>query len=208
MPIASHPTTVLGIGLAGIIAMVALGVVVRDSPSPLDAWALHNAHVEPGFPVSGPAEALSAVGVLVAAAVLIPVSLAAWRNSAVRHDLWRYPVLLVAGTGVAAMQQLFQRAGPPVVAQDWTYPSGHATLSTAIAFTTIVLSRRTAPLWTRVVVTVEVLAIASTMTGRVAMGEHYATDVLGAIVGVLGVGLVAATVLGLLPARDLPQVPQ
>lgn len=208
MPIASHRTTVLGIGLAGIIAMVILGIVVRDRPSPLDAWALHNAQVEPGSPLSGPAETLSAVGVLLAAAVLIAVSLAAWRNSAARHHLWRYPVLLSAGTGVAALQQLFQRSGPPVVAQDWTYPSGHATLATAIAITTIVLSRRTAPVWTRVVVTVEVLAVASTMTGRVALGEHYATDVLGAIVGVLGVGLVAATVLGLLPTRDLPQVPQ
>jgi undecaprenyl-diphosphatase len=61
---------------------------------------------------------------------------------------------------------------------------------TAVAVTAVVLCRRSAPSWARTVLAVEVLAVAVTTASRVVLGEHFPTDVVGAMAGVLGVGLV------------------
>ena len=174
-------------GATAIGTAAVLGAVVRDRWSPLDTWFVR----EFRLPIDPPVvEAVAGVGVLFAVAGLLLAVVAALRTPALRAQLWRHAVLLAACAAVAGTQVLFQRPGPPGAGQDWTYPSGHAAVVTGIAVTAVVLCRRAAPTWTRVLLAVEVLAVAVTTASRVVLGEHFPTDVVGAMAGVLGVGLV------------------
>jgi undecaprenyl-diphosphatase len=181
-------------GAAGIAAMAVLGAVVRERWSPLDTWAVGEARLL-GGPLIGAAEAIAGAAVLVSGAGLVLTTAAALRQPAVRRLLWRHAVLLAACAAVAATQVLFQRSGPPGAGQDWTYPSGHATVVTAVAVTAIVLCHRVAPRWVRPVLVGEALAVVVTTASRVALGEHFPTDVLGAVAGVVGVGLVVTALV-------------
>jgi membrane-associated phospholipid phosphatase len=186
-------------GAAAIAAAAVLGAVVRNRWSPLDTWVVR----EFRLPVGVPLEAVAGVGVLLAVAGLVLPVAATLRRPTVRADLWRHAVLLAACVAVAGTQVLFQRTGPPGAGQDWTYPSGHAVVVTAIAVTAVVLCRRSAPAWGRAVLAVEVVAVAVTTASRVALGEHFPIDVVGAVAGVVGVGLV---VTALIETRDGPPI--
>jgi membrane-associated phospholipid phosphatase len=177
-------------GAAGIAAMAVLGALVRERWSPLDTWVIREARM-PGGPLIGAAGA----AVLVSGAGLVLTTAAALRQPAVRRLLWRHAVLLTACAAVATTQVLFQRPGPPGAGQDWTYPSGHATVVTAVAVTAIVLCHRAAPRWVLPVLVVEALAVVVTTASRVVLGEHFPTDVLGAVAGVVGVGLVVTALV-------------
>jgi undecaprenyl-diphosphatase len=194
-------TRILACGAAAIGAAAVLGVVVRDRWSPLDTWFVR----EFRLPVDASAvEAVAGAGVLLAAAGLVVAVGAALRRPMERARLWRSAVLLAACAAVAGTQVLFQRPGPPDAGQDWTYPSGHAAVVTALAVAAVVLCRRSAPALARAVLVAEVVAVAVTTASRVALGEHFPTDVLGAVAGVVGVGLV---VTALLDARERPADP-
>jgi membrane-associated phospholipid phosphatase len=182
-------------GAAGITAMAVLGAIVRDRWSPLDTWVVRDAHLPAGTPLSGSVETVAGVAVLLAVAGLLVATVAALRQPALRAHLWRLATLLAACIAVAGTQMLFQRPGPPGAGQDWTYPSGHATVVTAVAVTAIVLCHRAAPRWIRPVLVVEVLAVLVTTASRVVLGEHFPTDVLGAVAGVVGVGLVVTALV-------------
>jgi membrane-associated phospholipid phosphatase len=188
-------TRLLVSGAAGIAVMAVLGAVVRERWSPLDSWAIREARLPAGTPLNGAAEAVAGAAVLVAGAGLVLATAAALRHRTVRGLLWRHVVLLAACAAVAATQVLFQRPGPPGAGQDWTYPSGHATVVTAVAVTAIVLCHRAAPALVLPVLVVEVLAVVVTTASRVALGEHFPTDVLGAVAGAVGVGLVVTALV-------------
>jgi undecaprenyl-diphosphatase len=182
-------------GAAGIAAMAVLGAVVRDRWSPLDTWVLRDARLPADAPLIGAVEAAAGVAVLLAAAGLVFAVVATLRRHAAGRELWRHAVLLAACAAVAATQVLFQRSGPPGAGQDWTYPSGHATAVTAVAVTAIVLCHRAAPRWVLPVLVVEALVVVVTTASRVVLGEHFPTDVLGAVAGVVGVGLVVTALV-------------
>jgi hypothetical protein len=112
-------------------------------------------------------------------------------------------VLLAACVALAATQVLFQRPGPPGAGQDWTNPRGHATVDPPVAVTTVVLCRWAVPAWTRPAVAAEAAAATAS---RVLLGEHFPTDVLGAVIGVAGVGLVVIALVGP-PVRERPADP-
>jgi membrane-associated phospholipid phosphatase len=180
-------------GGTAIGAAAVLGALVRDRWSPLDTWFVR----EFRLPVDPPVvEAAAGVGVLLAVAGLVLAVAAALRRPAMRAGLWRHGVLLAACAAVAGTQVLFQRPGPPGAGQDWTYPSGHAAVITAVAVTAVVLCRRSAPAWARTVLVAEALAVTVTTASRVVLGEHFPTDVLGAMAAVVGVGLVVTALIG------------
>ncbi|TQM45575.1 membrane-associated phospholipid phosphatase [Pseudonocardia cypriaca] len=188
-----HRARLLVGGATAIGTAAVLGAVVRDRWSPLDTWFVR----EFRLPVDPPVvEAVAGAGVLLAVAGLVLAVAAALRLPAVRAQLWRHAVLLAACAAVAGTQVLFQRPGPPGAGQDWTYPSGHAAVVTAVAVTAVVLCRRSAPSLARAVLAVEVLAVTVTTASRVVLGEHFPTDVVGAMAGVLGVGLVVTALTG------------
>jgi undecaprenyl-diphosphatase len=188
-------------GAAAVAVAVALGVVVRDRWSPLDTWFVR----EFRLPVDPWAvEAVAAIGVLLAVAGLVLAVASALFLPTVRTRLWRHAVLFATCAAVAGTQALFQRPGPPGAGQDWTYPSGHAVVVTAVAVTAVALCRRAVPTWARAVLVAEALAVAVTTASRVVLGEHFPTDVVGAVVGVAGVGLVVTALLG---TRERPADP-
>jgi membrane-associated phospholipid phosphatase len=198
-------------GAAAIAAAAVLGAVVRDRWSPLDTWVVREFRLPVGVPL---VEVVAGVGVLLAVAGLVLPVAATLRRPTVRADLWRHAALLAACVAVAGTQVLFQRPGPPGAGQDWTYPSGHAAVVTAIAVTAVVLCRRSAPAWARAVLAVEVVAVAVTTASRVALGEHFPTDVVGAVAGVVGVGLVVTALIdtalidtALIETRERPADP-
>lgn len=195
------------IGSILLAVTAVLGVVMRDRLSHLDSWALRDLHVTATSPLGQAVTAVSGAAVLVCAATLVVVAVAAWRrNPSRRGTIARYSLLLLACAAIVLTQQLFQRPGPPVVATDWTYPSGHATIATGLAFTAIAMALTMIPSWSRAVMWATSAAVVLTLASRVALGEHYVTDVLGALSGVTGIGLITIVVLRL-SGRVVPQQP-
>jgi undecaprenyl-diphosphatase len=77
-----------------------------------------------------------------------------------------------------------------------SYPSGHTVAVASVGFTMVVLAKR-GVLWAALAVLVAGFA-------RVVLEMHWVTDVIGAVLGVTGVGLVAALALGLVTSgREL-----
>jgi undecaprenyl-diphosphatase len=83
---------------------------------------------------------------------------------------------------------------------DWSYPSGHVVIITAVALTAVIMSARLAAPRRWLVWAVAIVAVLLTAVSRVALGEHFLTDVVGAVSGTVGIGMLAAMALGMLPA--------
>lgn len=77
-----------------------------------------------------------------------------------------------------------------------SYPSGHTVAVASTGFTLVVLLRR-GVLWA-------VLAVLVAGFARIVLQMHWVTDVVGAVLGVTGIGLLAAMALGLVTSgREL-----
>lgn len=117
----------------------------------------------------------------------------AWR----RRDLRLWKALALHGLCCATLlvRWLFDRVRP-VEYHLPSYPSGHTVAVASVGFTMVVLLRR-GVLWA-------VLAVLVAGFARVVLEMHWVTDVIGAALGVTGVGLVAALLLGLVTSgREL-----
>lgn len=117
----------------------------------------------------------------------------AWR----RRDLRLWKALALHGLCCATLlvRWLFDRVRP-VEYHLPSYPSGHTVAVASVAFTMVVLLKR-GVLWA-------VLAVLVAGFARVVLAMHWVTDVIGAVLGVTGVGLVAALALGLVTSgREL-----
>ncbi|GGU72342.1 phosphatase PAP2 family protein [Lentzea flava] len=117
----------------------------------------------------------------------------AWR----RRDLRLWKALALHGLCCATLlvRWLFDRVRP-VEYHLPSYPSGHTVAVASVAFTMVVLLKR-GVLW-------GVLAVLVAGFARVVLEMHWVTDVIGAVLGVTGVGLVAALALGLVTSgREL-----
>ncbi|WP_434448460.1 phosphatase PAP2 family protein [Lentzea sp. E54] len=117
----------------------------------------------------------------------------AWR----RRDPQLWKALLLHGLCCATLltRFLFDRARP-VEYHLPSYPSGHTVAVASVGFTMVVLLKR-GVLWA-------VLAVLVAGFARVVLEMHWVTDVVGAVLGVTGAGLLAAMVLGLVTSgREL-----
>lgn len=117
----------------------------------------------------------------------------AWR----RRDLRLWKALALHGLCCATLlvRWLFDRMRP-IEYHLPSYPSGHTVAVASVGFTMVVLLRR-GVLWA-------VLAVLVGGFARVVLEMHWVTDVIGAVLGVMGVGLVAALALGLVASgREL-----
>ncbi|GAA3654204.1 undecaprenyl-diphosphatase [Lentzea atacamensis] len=117
----------------------------------------------------------------------------AWRRRDLR--LWKALALHGLCCATVLVRWLFDRVRP-VEYHLPSYPSGHTVAVASVAFTMIVLLHR-GVLWA-------VLAVLVAGFARVVLEMHWVTDVIGAVLGVTGVGLVAALALGLVTSgREL-----
>lgn len=186
------------LGAALVIAFVLLGLVV-SGPTPEvdrfvadaidDGWGLR-AVASVATVVLGPILPLIAVvGLLTAAALVRP-----------RAGLFlRATVLLVACRAVSLVKPVFERARPTEY-PDFSFPSGHVVSVASVGFTAVVLCAWLARERVRMAVLVSVAAVVLAALCRVILDVHWLTDLVGATLGVLGVGLLTAVALRLLPA--------
>ncbi|MBN6042123.1 phosphatase PAP2 family protein [Amycolatopsis sp. 195334CR] len=188
-------TAFAGAGCA--LAFVLLGVLVRNEIPAVDRWFAGSVVLVPGGPPHQVALVLSTLTVLSCAAVLVAVAVRAWWRRP-RHGadlLWCVALLLGCGLP-AALQFGFRRPGPPGQPEGFSYPSGHASVAGAFAVVAVVIAAFFVRKWLLAVVAVQGGALLLTMASRVALAEHYVTDVLGAVLGVCAVGLLGASVVG------------
>ncbi|KAA9154426.1 phosphatase PAP2 family protein [Amycolatopsis acidicola] len=93
---------------------------------------------------------------------------------------------------------LFLRVRPRVYAE-FSYPSGHVVSAASAGLAAVLLCVWLAPKYGKRVALVASVWTAVVALTRLMLGVHWLTDTVGAVLAVLGVGLVAASVLRLLP---------
>jgi membrane-associated phospholipid phosphatase len=177
------------VGALLVISWVLLGMPEVTS---LDVW-VHDALPRPEWL----RVAAYAVGLVLGptigwafAAVLFAL---AWRRRDLR--LWKALALHALCCATLLTRWLFDRVRP-VEYHLPSYPSGHTVAVASVGFTMVVLLKR-GVLWA-------VLAVFVCGFARVVLEMHWVTDVIGAVLGVTGVGLLAALALGLVTSgREL-----
>lgn len=201
-------TLSIGLGLLLLAAFVLLGVLTDDRPLEPDQevrYTLHGAWQQTAGMVAGIVSVV--LGPLTPAIGALFVLIAAIRTYR-DGDRLRAGLLirfLVVGGFcrlVSEVKPLFDRQRPRPY-PDLSYPSAHVVSVACTAFVVILLAiwfaRRLLPL----VIGVSAVAVLLSAVSRLVLGVHWLTDTVGAVLGVGGVGLIAATVLGLLPARPV-----
>jgi membrane-associated phospholipid phosphatase len=188
-------------GLVGVEAVVLVGLLLRGVTPPADAWIVHHLYAAPGSPVAAVATAVSGVGTLVGlAALLVGAVLVWWRGRARSVGLLlRVLVVTVASGSVLLLQNLILRPGPPQQPQLGTYPSGHATVMTALVLAGVLLYGTLGTAWRRGALIGGGAAIVLVSASRMVLAEHWLIDIMAAIVATTCVGLVAAAALRLHP---------
>lgn len=186
------------LGAALVIAFVLLGLVV-SGPTPGvdrfvadaadDGWGLR-AVASVVTVVLGPIlPVIAVVGLLIAAVLVRPRA----------GLLLRAVLLLAACRAVSLVKPVFERARPTEY-PDFSFPSGHVVSVASVGFTAVVLCAWLARERVRMAVLVSVAAVVLAALCRVILDVHWLTDLVGATLGVLGVGLLTAVALRLLPA--------
>jgi hypothetical protein len=195
------------IGIACLAAVIAIGLAVGRGPAPaklddsvrrhLHGWLEQRSYR--GLVAKVGAERRSGHGTYVTAALPLlaaaVVAVVAARGRRLRGWLPWLAVLLVTVPLAWALRVAFARPGPdegPV--QAWSqgaYPSGGAllvALGWVVGGAVIVWLR---PSWRWPMVAITVVALAVHLFARVAIGDHWLTDVTGSYLLVAGVALLA-----------------
>ncbi|GAB2976805.1 phosphatase PAP2 family protein [Amycolatopsis acidiphila] len=195
----------LATGLVFLALFIALGLAVAKHPLAID------------LAVTGAFEGLwrgtlgsvtnvvsDLLGMVVPAAVMIGVLVGAiltWYRR-LRREAWiALRVLLVYGVARLTSwvaKPIFLRARPRAYAE-FSYPSGHVVSIASAGLAVVLLCRWLAPTLTRWAALAFGLATVVVALTRLLLGVHWLSDTVGAVLGVLGTGLLAAAVLRLLP---------
>lgn len=202
----ARPTWLLAAGALLVAAFLLLGVAVAGAPGWLDvtvANALGGAWQRtPGVVAERVGLVLGPALPFAFSAFLIGMMIISWRRGrqATAWLLARCFALMWLCRTVSGVKVLYDRERPRPY-PDPSYPSGHVTSVACVALTAVVVCRWLLPRLVRWVIAVSALAVLVTMLSRVVLDVHWCTDVIGAVIGVIGVGLVAGVGLRLLPVR-------
>ena len=195
----------LGAGLGFLGLFVALGLAVAKHPLGVD------------LAVTGAFEGLwrgtvgsvtnvvsNLVGLVLPAAVMLGVlvgAILAWYRN-LRPQAWiALRVLLVFGVARLTSwvaKPIFLRERPRAYSE-FSYPSGHVVAIASAGLAVVLLCRWLAPALTRRAALVSALLTVLVALTRLILGVHWLSDTVGAMLGVLGTGLLGAVVLRLLP---------
>ncbi|WP_367131042.1 phosphatase PAP2 family protein [Saccharothrix sp. HUAS TT1] len=184
------------VGVVLALASVVLGFTVRHEPPGVDR-GLHLAAVDLGPNFVHSAAVVSFVlspGLATIALLSLGLRALLARDALVA----RSAVLLAACWATVLARYAYQRVRP-IEFPKWAYPSGHVTAVTSIAFTGVVLCAWLARRHLRLAVALACAAVVVTAASRVVLEMHWFTDTVGAVLAVVGVGLVVARALRLLP---------
>ncbi|MCR3751549.1 phosphatase PAP2 family protein [Lentzea californiensis] len=177
------------VAAALVISWVLLGLPETTS---LDVW-VHDGLPRPEW-LRATAFVVSLVlGPTIGWAFAAVLFVLAWRRRDPR--LWKALALHALCCATLLTRFLFDRVRP-VEYHLPSYPSGHTVAVASVGFTMVVLLKR-GVLWA-------VLAVLVAGFARIVLQMHWVTDVIGAVLGVTGVGLLAAMLLGLVTSgREL-----
>jgi membrane-associated phospholipid phosphatase len=195
----------LATGLAFLALFIALGIAVAKHPLAVD------------LSVTGAFEGLwrgtvgsvtnvvsDLLGIVVPAAVMIGVlvgAILAWYRE-LRREAWiALRVLIVYGLARLTSwvaKPIFLRERPRLYAE-FSYPSGHVVAIASTGLAVVLLCRWLAPAATRWAALGFAIATVVVALTRLILGVHWLSDTVGAVLGVLGSGLLGAAVLRLLP---------
>ncbi len=182
------------VGLLLVGLSTTLGVLVRDEVPALDVRLNGYAPLHTR-PLTYLAEWISFVlSPGLATIVLLGLAVRSWL--AKDPLLFRIAVLLGLCWATVLVRYAYRRVRP-IDFPKWSYPSGHVTAVTALAFTAVVACSWLAHRWLRAVVVLAVTAVVLTAASRVVLRMHWFTDTAGAISAVVGFGLLAGLALGL-----------
>lgn len=195
-----------GAGALLLIAFLVLGVTVSDTTPTVDRFVADSLGDGWQATTGDVAFVVSAVlgpvlPVLLGLGLLAGAALAHRRGDPVRRGLLlRATVLLAVCRAVSLVKPLFGRDRPREY-PDFSFPSGHVVSVASVGFTVVVLTAWLAARRVRAVLWWSVVAVAVAALCRMVLDVHWLTDVLGATLGVVGLGLLTAIGLRLLPAR-------
>lgn len=184
------------VGVVLALASMVLGLTVRHEPPGLDL-GLHRVAVGLG-PEFEHASAVVSFVLSPGLAVIALVSLGLRAFLAKDVFLAKCAVLFAVCWSTLLARYFYQRVRP-IEFPKWAYPSGHVTAVTTVAFTGVVLCGWLARRYLRLAVALAAVAVVSTAASRVVLEMHWFTDTVGAVLAVVGVGLVVGRALGLLP---------
>ncbi|MDQ3579431.1 MAG: phosphatase PAP2 family protein [Actinomycetota bacterium] len=194
------------LGALLLLAFLLLGVTVSDNAPAVDTlvadtlgggWQATVGDV--AFVVSA---VLGPVLPVAAATALLVAALVVRRRGRPELTglLLRAMLLLAVCRTVSLFKPFFERARPRPY-PDFSFPSGHVVSVASVGFTAVVLCAWLAHRRLRAVLWASTVAVTVAALCRVILDVHWLTDVLGATLGVVGLGLLTAVGLRLLPAR-------
>ncbi|WP_020671434.1 phosphatase PAP2 family protein [Amycolatopsis nigrescens] len=193
------------LGVALLTLFLTLGLLVSGHPPGVDLAVRNWLSGQAGAPAGRVAAAVTDVfgpvlpivfgaGLAVAAAVSWRLGVRARAGVLLRTAA----VLVLCRLTSLVAKPLFLRDRPREY-PDLSYPSGHVTSVATTGFAAVLLCVWLAPALVRRVAVLAAAATVFSAANRLVLGVHWLTDTIGAVLGVLGVGLLAAAVLGLLP---------
>ncbi|OLR95250.1 phosphatase PAP2 family protein [Actinokineospora bangkokensis] len=189
-------------GAALLACFALLGALVSGAPNAVDEWFA--AHLGGDY-LGLPGQVAGAVSVVLGP--VLPVALGVGLVVAAGIDyyagrVWRalllvrVLVVLIACRVVSFVKPLFGRERPRDY-PDFSFPSGHVTSVAAVAFAVVLLCVALAPAKVRLAAVLGGLGVVVIAVCRVVLDVHWFTDTAGAVVGVLGAGLLASAAVGL-----------
>lgn len=193
------------LGLVSLALFAALGVVVTSRPAGIDlavAGALQGMwRGTPGLVTLVISDLFGIVVPGVFAIALLTGGVLCWYRGLRREFLVVArvaPVLVATRLTSVIGKPLFLRVRPRSY-PEFSYPSGHVVAVAATGLCAVLLCVWLAPRLTRWTATAFAAATVLVAVTRLVLGVHWLTDTIGAMLAVLGTGLVIAAGVRLLP---------